>query len=97
MKNIVKSRDLLKKGIIWKVGKGDQISFWFGNWIENRNLVEIIELDEDNIPYPNAKVFDYITQQKQWDILHLKFVLKNHPIVQKIQGILRQKTPSTGV
>ena len=30
-KSILKSRELLKKGIVWKVGKDDHSSFWFDN------------------------------------------------------------------
>ena len=86
-KSILKSRDLLKKGITWKIGKGGQISFWFDNWIKNRNLVDIIGIDEENIPQPDVKIYDYITQQSQWDISRLKIVLNSHPIVQKIQDI----------
>ena len=86
-KSILKVRDLLKTGICWKIGKGDQISFWFDNWIKNKNLVEIMGIDEENIPQPDAKVCDFITQQSQWHVQHLKLVLSNHPIIQKIQGI----------
>jgi len=83
----LKSRDLLKKGIIWKIGKGDQFSFWFDNWIEDRNLVDIMEIAEESISQPDLKVGDFITQQSQWDILRLKIVLNSHPIIEKIQGI----------
>jgi len=34
-----------------------------------------------------VKIYDYITQQSQWDISRLKIVLNSHPIIQKIQGI----------
>jgi len=51
-----------------KIGKGDQISFWFDNWIENRNIVQIMETSEENIPQADAKICDFITQESQWDI-----------------------------
>jgi len=86
-KNILKSRELLKEGLIWKVGKGDQISFWFNNWIENRSLMHIIGIDESNITHPDAKVSDFITQESKWDSSLLISVLNDHPIVKNFLGI----------
>jgi len=34
-KSVLKSRALLRKGIRWKVGKGNQIMFWWDNWWDN--------------------------------------------------------------
>ena len=40
---------------MWHIGNGDKISFWYDNWIENKNLIEILEVDEATIPSPHAK------------------------------------------
>jgi len=37
-KSVLKSRDLLRKGIRWSVGKGDRIMFWWDNWCDSTNL-----------------------------------------------------------
>jgi len=34
-KSIMKTRDLLKSSLIWKVGKGNKISFCLDKWVEN--------------------------------------------------------------
>jgi len=41
-KSVLRSRKLLRKGIRWNVGKGDQIMFWWDNWFDNANLVDIL-------------------------------------------------------
>lgn len=83
----MRSRDLLKLGIIWKVGNGQQISFWNDNWVENRNLVDILDLNNESISQSRVKVSEFIINQSQWNILLLNQVLNNHPIVHKIKGI----------
>lgn len=86
-KNLLKCRNLGSQGVIWKLGNGENISFWYDDWIENKNLVDIIGIDEENIPNPPIKVCDFIHQDKGWDIPKLAQALNNHPIILKIQGI----------
>ena len=76
-----------QEGIIWKIGKGDQISFSFDNQVEYRILIDILGIDYANVPYPDVKANDFIIQESQWDIIHLNLVLNNHLIVYKILGI----------
>ena len=64
------------------------LSFWFDNWIENQNLVEILEVDEDNILHLDAQVCDFIQQNSGCDILKLQHVLNNHRIVHNIQVLI---------
>ena len=63
------------------------MSFWHDNWIENRSLIEILELSENNIPLPNIKVSNFIEQDMTWNLPKLILTLSNHLIVKKIQGI----------
>ena len=86
--SILRSRDILKKGIICKVAKGNRMSFQFDNWTENRNLIKITRIDEEKVFEPEAKICDFITQQSLQDILLPKVVFNNRPIIQKIQGFL---------
>ena len=67
-KAILKCRALLQKGVIWKIGKGDEISFWFDNWIDNRNLVEILGVSEDSDAHPEVKVCEFIRDNLEWDV-----------------------------
>ena len=57
---MLKCRELQKRGIVWKVVKGDNISFWYDNWIENRNLADILNISNENIPKSEAKVNEFI-------------------------------------
>ena len=66
-KNILKSIELLKEGLFWKVGKEDQIYFWFDNWMEIRSLVDIIGIDESSVTHSDAKVSNFIKQESKLD------------------------------
>ena len=73
---------------MWQIRNGDRISFWYDNWIENKNLIEILKVDEATIPNPHAKVSDFIQQDKIWNLTKLTCVLGNQPIMNKIQGVV---------
>ena len=85
-KSIMKNRDLLKGGLIWKVGKGDKISFWLDNWVENRSLLDITGIARSDITNIDIQVGEFITPQGDWDVNLLNSTLNYHPIVQKILG-----------
>ena len=40
-KSILKGRDVISKGAIWRVGDGKQIRIWGDNWLPSRNTAEI--------------------------------------------------------
>jgi len=77
----MRTRDLLKKRIIWKLEKGNHISFWFDNWIENKKLADILDLDHKNISHPKAELSDFIVHKSQCNIPRLNQVLRNHPVI----------------
>jgi len=56
---------------MWKVEKGDTISFWYDNWIENHNPVDIMNISDRNIPDWNATVNEFIQQNASWNISKL--------------------------
>ena len=45
---------------MWQLGNGESISFWHDDWIENKNLIELLDVNEGTIPSPHAKVSDFI-------------------------------------
>lgn len=50
-KSILKGRDVISKGAIWRVGDGKQIRIWGDNWLPSRNAAEIttpIMLGQEN-------------------------------------------------
>ena len=86
-KSLLSCRDLLRQGLMWKLGNGKQISFWFDNWIGNFTLADTINLPVEALPSPEARVSDFILQSHTWDIDKLKQTLSDHSIITKIQGI----------
>jgi len=79
-KSILKCRQLLRKGMIWKIGIGNEISFCYDNWIDTQSLRDILKLDKANNLDPNIKVSDFI-QNYQWDQ-----TFSDHPIIKNIIG-----------
>jgi len=57
--SIIETRKLMRTCVVWKVGKGDSISFWYDNWIENRPLIDILSITDENIDDPLLKVNDF--------------------------------------
>ena len=50
-KSILKGRDVISKGAIWRVGDGKQIRIWGDNWLPSRNAAKIttpIMLGQEN-------------------------------------------------
>ena len=72
---------------MWKVEKGDTISFWYDYWIENHNPVDIMNISDRNIPDWNATVNEFIQQNAIWNISKLIQTLNNPLIIKKTQGI----------
>ena len=79
-------RQLIQQGMIWSVGDGKDISFWFDNWIENHKLCDLLDLDRDAIPNPDYRVSDFI-QNQNWNLGKLSQFINNQAIIQKIIGI----------
>ena len=87
-KNPLKCRNLASQGVIWKLGNGENNSFWYDNWIENKYLIAILGVVEGNTPNPQVEVCDFIQQEKGWGLLKLAQTLNNHLIIKKIQELL---------
>ena len=69
--------------MVWRVGRDDDISFWYDNWIKPQSLVELVSLDDDVHLDPNVKVNEFI-QNAQCVIHKLNQTLNYHPIIHKI-------------
>jgi len=82
----MKCRDLIQQGMVWMVGDGKDISFWFDNWIERKCLCDLLYLDKDEISNPDIKVCDFI-QNQNWNIGKFSQFINNQAIIQKIIGI----------
>jgi len=63
------------------------MSFWYANWIENNNLITLLNLANQNVMNPNAKQSDFIEQDAKWNIPKLVQTLNDHQVIRKIQGI----------
>ena len=73
---------------MWQIGNGESISFWHDNWIDNKNLIEILNADEATVVSPLDKVFEFIQHDRTWNLIRLASTLGNHPILKKIRGII---------
>ena len=72
---------------MWKVGNSETISFWYDNWVENKNLIDLLNLHEDTIHMPQAKVSEFIHPNRSSDVAKLNLLLNNHFVTEKIEGI----------
>ena len=71
---------------MWSVGNGNYIFFWYDNWIENKNLIELLDLSGVTGLDPQTKVSKFI-QDKKLNLHKLYKTISNHFLVQKIIGI----------
>jgi len=66
-KSLLKSRKLIRQGMVWKVATGETISFWFDNWIRNHNLIQLLGIEDVSILDPGLTVSAFISN-KRWNI-----------------------------
>ncbi|XP_034211169.1 uncharacterized protein LOC117624139 [Prunus dulcis] len=81
-KGIVFGSQLLEKGLIWRLGKGDNINFWKDKWIADEALIHMVEVSPDSSM--DTIVSDFL-MDGWWDIEKLRRVLPED-WVQKIIG-----------
>jgi len=72
--------------MVWKVGTGDAISFWFDNWIGDQSLAQLLDIEDISLFDPNTKVSEFI-QNAQWDMHKLNHTVHNHHVIQQVLGI----------
>ena len=70
----------------WSIGNGHDISFWYDNWIENKNLIELLNLQDVDGLDPCMKLSEFI-QDKKWNLHKLQQTIHNQLILEKIIGI----------
>jgi len=85
-KSILRSRTLLKKGIRWNVGNGKNITLWRDNWVDSRNLVEVMNKDIALLPNPKCTVSKLIKADRTWNVNKLRQITTNAEVVEKVLG-----------
>ncbi|XP_056697525.1 uncharacterized mitochondrial protein AtMg00310-like [Spinacia oleracea] len=83
--SILNQREILRKGIRWKLGNGNTINFWKDNWIGQYALSDLSGISSNHIMEDYTVSF-FIDETKNWDIGKLSSVLPPET-VQKIRGI----------
>jgi len=68
---------LRKKGIRWKVRNGKNFNFWRDNWMDNRNLVEVLGKDSTVLSNAQCIVSEFIKDNDHWGIDKLRIVINN--------------------
>ena len=82
----MKCKELIRQGMIWSVEDGNDISFWYDNWIENCCLRDLLKLDDEANLNPRTKVSEFL-QNKQQNVRKLSHHISNQSIVRKITEI----------
>lgn len=72
---------MIKKGINWKIGNGENIKFWEEPWIPFIGGFKIYsnKPEDSNIEY----VRDVITETREWDIEKLQNEISNREIASR--------------
>ncbi|CAL9023430.1 unnamed protein product, partial [Prunus brigantina] len=81
-KGIMFGAQLLDKGVIWRLGKGDKVKFWRDKWISDMPLMQTVDLAPDlNL---NSLVSDFFLNG--WK--------KSSPMSSEFEGILQEIVPA---
>ena len=59
-RSLVKCKELIRQGMVWNVGDGKSISFWFDNWIDKKCLRDLLNVDENEISNLATKVSEFM-------------------------------------
>ena len=76
-----------KKGNRQKVGNSDPINFWWDNWTDKANLVELLEKDNPIFINPHCKLSKFITNNRVSDVYILRMIINKEELVQMMIGI----------
>ncbi|GLT70676.1 hypothetical protein SLA2020_427380 [Shorea laevis] len=84
-KSILKCRDVLKLGLRWRVGTGENIKFWQDTWVGDKPLLDValIPVLEDQIDVPVSHV---ILPDQTWNTSILQQLLPQ-PAVEQILAL----------
>jgi len=58
-RSIMKCKELIRQAMVWSVRDGNDISFWYDNWIENRCLRDLLNLEDETNLNPRTKVCEF--------------------------------------
>lgn len=81
-RHILSQREIIRKGIRWKIGNGHSTNFWLDNWVLKIDLASFLNKNINDIN-PHLRVADFITLENTWDTAKLSTVLPID-IVQKV-------------
>ncbi|XP_056685626.1 uncharacterized mitochondrial protein AtMg00310-like [Spinacia oleracea] len=84
-KHILNQREILHKGIRWKIENGKSINFWLDNWVIQDNLLNHLNLNISNVN-TNLLVSDFILPNHDWDRTKLAGTVPP-TLALKIQGL----------
>ena len=82
-RSIHSSCELLKEGLIWRVGNGEQVQIWKDKWLPQPSTYMV--QSPPVLLYPNALVSELIDKDTQWWKLN---ILENLFLKEEIQLIV---------
>ncbi|XP_059439185.1 uncharacterized protein LOC132171798 [Corylus avellana] len=90
-RSILSSKELLKEGLMWRIGDGDIARIWGERWLSNPNRILFQSLQ--NQVFAEAKVSDLINKEMGvWDVNILNTFFREEE-VRAIQSIPLNSTP----
>ena len=76
-KCLLQTRELFGKGVSWKLGNRHSIEFQQDNRCERNSILEMLQLGQHDASNIDAKVNDFITSSKEWNLSLLSYFLTN--------------------
>ena len=84
-KSILRGRDIIQRGALWRIGNGEKINIWQQCWLPRKHLTQLpissLESFEDHIV---ATLFDPITLRWNEELVDGLFVTEDADLIKKI-------------
>ena len=84
-RKIMMQRDIIRKGIRWKIGNGHSILFWLDNWLTHSNLLDLLNHPTAQVDL-SLRLSSFILPNGTWDLPKISVVLPSH-LLTKVKGI----------
>ena len=70
LRKILQHRNILHKGIRWKIGDGYQILLWLHNWCSHDSLINMLDIPHDQVDI-SLRLNNFILPSINWDLKKL--------------------------
>lgn len=88
-KSILDKFDLLKRGLTWIISNGNNINFWFVNWMNDSPIIKKVIPNKADYINKKTRVSDFIDGMQNWNLTNLKGFIPDE-IIDRINCMLIQ-------